>query len=233
MRILTRSLSVVALVALLGPRWLGAQEKSSENFRWYIGGQVGVFTFVTPTQTRTSVFSVGGNVLVKAKRTGLLISVDEGITAACLSKINGTCQQTSSYLDTTAANGVRQVIFHDTRQWSFVLTAFPVGNQVQPYIGAGFALVQTVKEYPQGSFTSPGNQDSVQTQAQKRGSYGAGTALLGVQGRLSWVSLFAQVQVSTTPGNDKLLAGGPPILFSGGVRFRLGSSREGITGGGY
>jgi hypothetical protein len=235
MRIFTRFLTVVALASLLCPHGLGAQEKpKSDNFRWFIGAQLGVFTFETPAQTRGTIMSAGAHTIIKARRTGLLLSVDEGITSACLKNgAAGTCDQYSSYLDATAPGGVRQVIFHDTRQYSAVLMAWPIYGNLQPYFGVGVALVHTIKEYPQGTFATPDELAAAQDEANSRGSYGAGTALAGIQARVKGFALFAQAQIMTSPGNDKLLAGGPPFGFSAGLRVSLGSSREGVSGGGY
>ena len=230
MRILNRSLAVVALVALAALRGLDAQEKpSSDNFRWYVGAQIGVIGFETPVQTYGTVPSVGVHTLIKARRTGLLLSMDNGFSCA----LWGNCDQQSAYPDATASGGVRQVIFHDVRTYSAILMAFPIYGNVQPYLGVGFTLIHTVKEYPTGPFVTPADQAAAEAEANSRGSYGAGTALAGVQIRVKGFAIFGQGQVMTSPGGDKLLAGGPPFNFSAGMRVSLGSSKEGVSGGGY
>ena len=230
MRILNRSLAVVALVTLAALRGLDAQEKpKSDNFRWFIGAQVGVIGFETPVQTYGTVPSIGIHTMIKARRTGLLISIDQGFSCAFW----GNCDQQSAYPDAAAAGGVRQVVFHDIRSYSAVLLAFPVGTNIQPYLGVGFTLLHTVKEYPAGPFVTPDEQAAAEAESNSRGSYGAGTALVGLQIRVKGFAIFGQGQVMTSAGGDKLLAGGPPFNFSAGARISLGSSREGVSGGGY
>src|SRR6185295_16908255 len=72
-----RSIRAVVLslvIALPGAARLAAQ--SEDSFRWYVGAQGGLFGFATRQQDRTWIPSVGGALLVVAKKTGLLVSID-------------------------------------------------------------------------------------------------------------------------------------------------------------
>ena len=79
MRTLIRSIPGAALVLALGTAPLAAQAPGNGNFQWYVGGQGGVTFFETPTQGRTGIPTFGGHTLIVAKRTGLLLSVDEAV----------------------------------------------------------------------------------------------------------------------------------------------------------
>ena len=94
MRKVTRSMSVAALAVCLGAASLAAQGPVQGDFQWYIGGQAGVLVFRTPAQTRGGMFMAGGHTLITARRTGLLLSVDEGI---------GSNEQ-SAYTDATGTS---------------------------------------------------------------------------------------------------------------------------------
>src|SRR5262245_1622139 len=80
-----------------------AQSSKEEAFKWYIGAQGGVMGFETPSQTRAWVPTVGGAILVHAKRTGLLVSVDEALGS----------DELSGFADNTAvsSSGIRDVNF--------------------------------------------------------------------------------------------------------------------------
>ena len=77
MRFLTRALSL-ALFAAAGSAAV-AEAQREDSFRWYLGAQGGVLLFETPRQTTAGIPTAGVQALIIAKRTGLLISVDEGL----------------------------------------------------------------------------------------------------------------------------------------------------------
>ena len=73
MRMLTRSIPVAALALALGALPAAAQEPGNGNFQWYIGAQGGVMLFDTPAQDREAMPTFGGQTLIVARRTGLLL----------------------------------------------------------------------------------------------------------------------------------------------------------------
>ena len=79
MRVRSRGLTLaVFALAASGARAVSAQGWD-DRFRWSVGGHAGVVGFETPSQTRAWVPTVGGSLLVVAKRTGLLLELDEGL----------------------------------------------------------------------------------------------------------------------------------------------------------
>jgi hypothetical protein len=181
--------------------------------------------FDTPTQDRTGIPTFGGQTLIVARRTGLLLSVEEGVGS----------DETSAYND---LSGTQTVTFNDIRKYSAVLMAFPIRSAVQPYLGVGYGIIHVVNPTP----TSP---TAFQSDAEQLGSSGFGTFLAGVTFQLGRLMAFGQYQVTTSPGNDVVvdaegnavafgrLLSGPTHTFSGGLRFGLGSARESVKTGGY
>jgi len=216
MRTLGRTATVLGLACLAQAPSLAAQSIIGfDSFKWYFGGQAGVTIFETPAQTRGGIFTAGGHFLVTARRTGLLISVDEGI------KTN----QLSSFSDATVPGGSRRVVFNDLRKYQASLLAFPFRTIAQPYLGIGFGLMQTVKEYPQGTFATAASRDSATSDTHRRGSFTFAAFTGGVQIRLAQFVAFGQYQITTSRRN-KLLTG-PTHAFTAGMRISLGNSREG------
>jgi hypothetical protein len=223
MQSLSRTAALVGAGLVAQAAGVQAQGLGEDSFKWYFGGQAGVTIFETPTQTRGAVFTAGGHFLITAKRTGLIVAVEEGV------KTN----QTSSYLDASAPGGVRQVTFNDIRKYSFTLVAFPFKTHVQPYLGVGFGILQTANEYPQGPFATQAEADNAKETANSLGSYGFGSFTAGVQARAGTTFvIFGQYQITTSPPRGKLFTG-PSHQLMGGLRIGLGSSREEVTGGGY
>lgn len=225
MRMVIRSIPAAALALCLGTAHLSAQQPGNGNFQWYVGGHGGAMFFRTPDQDAKAIPTFGGQMLVVAKRTGLMLSVEEGVGS----------DEVSSYSD---AGGAQPVTFNDIRKYSAVLMAFPIRAAAQPYLGVGYGILHVVN--PQASGVS-GSSDL----ANEFGSTGFGTFLAGLQFQVGRFMAFGQYQITTAPSSDfvsdddgnVLAAGrlleGPTHTFSGGLRIGLGSAREGTKTGGY
>jgi len=217
MRLLGRTAPVLGLACLAYVPTAVAQTTGFETFKWYIGGQAGVTIFETQSQTSGGIFTAGGNLLITAKRTGLLITVEEGFKR----------NQLSAMEDATAAGGTRSVTFNDIRKYSFSLLAFPFRTIAQPYIGVGIGWLQTVKEYPAG--TTPATAGAAQSLAESAGSLGFGSMTAGVQARVDRFMLFGQYQITSAAAAGKLFVGSTHA-FTAGMRISLGGAREGVSG---
>lgn len=226
MRTLIRSIPVAALALCLGTAHLAAQAPGNGNFQWYVGGQGGVTFFKTPTQGRSGIPTFGGQALIVAKRTGLMLSFEEGVGS----------NETSSYTD---ANGVQPVTFNDIRKYSAMLMAFPIRSAAQPYLGVGYGILHVVNP-------TPVSAGAFQSDANELGSFGFGSFVGGLQFQVGRFMAFGQYQITTSPSqkvaldNDGVtvlavgrLLTGPTHTFTGGLRIGLGSAREGVRNGGY
>lgn len=214
----TLGLGVVALFVVSTP----AVAQRDDSFKWYVGGQAGVFGFETPTQSRGWAPSVGGNLLVVSKRTGLLISVEEAFGS----------EEGTGFGDNQANGGVRTVQFDRIRKYSAILTAFPIRGNTQPYLGVGFGLLQVLDPEPLGFFTSPVQAATSKNEANDRSTNGFIAAVAGVQFRAGSLIAFGQFQLNSSARPGSLLSG-PGMGLTGGLRFPLGNAKEGIHGGGY
>ena len=208
---LSRSISMFALLTAVGATSAAAQNLASDNFRWYVGGQAGAFIFRTPNQTRGAIPMAGGHFLIKARKGGLYIGVDEAFKK----------NQMSSYA--TSTGGTQDVTFTDVRRFTFALMAFPVRGAATPYFGVGGGIMNVVSPKA-GGFDDPVATDL--------GSSGFGTFMAGLQFRVGGVSAFGQYQIQTIPGYKAnefgagRLISGTVHSISGGVRVSLGASRE-------
>ncbi len=203
--------------------------------QWYIGAQGGVMLFETPTQTRGAIPMVGGHVMINLRRVAFLMQVQEGFGS----------DETSSFADPTAAASTRAVRFNDIRQYNAMVLLLPWKSAIQPYLGGGVALIHVVHPEPQGVVGGPDVQQAAQEIANRVGSYGAGSFLIGLQLRISRVAAFAQAQIYTTQSVEIVkdnaggvvatgrLMQGPVHTLTAGLRIGLGSAKEDTKGGGY
>jgi hypothetical protein len=213
------SLTVLGLAMVTAP--LAAQQWD-DSFKWYIGAQGGVLGFETPTQTRSWVPTGGGHIFVMARRTGLIVSVDQGFGD----------NESTGYSDVNVTSGVRPVTFANLRRYSATLTGYPVRGSAEPYFGVGFGLLQVVNPQPQGVFSSPQQFTLAQRLATQKSTDGFISFLAGVQARVSRWQVFGQYQITSSPSDGNLLRG-PSHGFSAGLRLSLGGAKEGVRGGGY
>jgi hypothetical protein len=229
MKMFTRLAMAAILVTLLSTA-ASAQNGGRNPFSWYFGAQGGVMMFETPRQEKGAIPVLGGSFLITARRTALVISVEEGIGD----------NEVSAYIDpsATTSNGVRDVTFNDIRKYSATLLLYPLKSHAQPFLGFGFGIIQLHNPAPAGPFLTPDEQENARRTAQALGSHGFASFVAGLQLQAGSLAIFGQYQITTSPGfdssmnNNKLLSG-PTHTLVGGLRLSLGGAKEGITGGGY
>jgi hypothetical protein len=244
MRIVNQSLALAALASLLVSTGAAAQQGGTGAFRWYVGGHAGVTSFRTVPDGRDLMPVAGAHLLVTAKRTGLLLSVDQGFGSDHSTQ---TFFQVTDSTNAVVSAGVRNWTFSGIRRYSAVLVAYPVRNpNIQPFVGIGVGIMHTT-----GNSPGPFADGSVESQLS---SAGFGTGIAGLEFRLGPFSAFGQYQVTTKQGfrsvhNTLQTNGSGKVLFAeddygewtqgafhvltGGLRFSLGSARESVSGGGY
>jgi hypothetical protein len=232
MRKVTLSIPVAVLALCLAAAQLPAQQPGSGNFQWYIGGQGGILNFET-LEGRHTIPMAGAHLLITARRTGLLLSVEEGLGS------NEVGVYTLQDLDPSGAVVQQQAVaagYKDLRKYSATLLAFPIKGPATPYFGLGVGILHTSGNTPDDDFTK------------SIGSSGFGSLIGGINFRVSRLSAFGQYQVTTSPAEQiisqrftdgsKMIAfgnlfRGPTHSFTAGLRFGLGNARERATGGGY
>lgn len=208
-----RGITIAALAVATAASAVAAQTRQGQNRDdvWYFGGQGGVHLFRTPSQTQAGIVAFGGNVMIKAKRGGLLLSVDQSFGD----------NETSRFLD---SSGTVDVLFDGIRRYQAVLMAFPANWNVDPYFGAGVGIMQTTGTRLATPAPDPFSDAILQAQADDAGSTAYGTLLLGMQIRANRFVIFGEGQIQTKPGSDKLIRGSSYALQAG-LRIGLGGRK--------
>jgi hypothetical protein len=233
MRMVTRIFPVAALAFGLGAAQLSAQQPGNGAFQWYIGGHGGIMNFETPLEGHLTKPMGGAHLLITARRTGLLLSVEQAFGS----------DQAASYTSSVVSDSGMIVssteiplTWNSLRKYSAMLMAFPIKGPMTPYFGIGLGFMHTVGHNPDDS------------DARSIGSSGFGSLVGGLNFRVSHLSAFGQYQITTGPAtqfttysgadnttivNAGNLFKGPTHTFSAGLRFGLGNARERTAGGGY
>jgi hypothetical protein len=232
MRKVILSIPVAILALCLAAAQLPAQQPGNGAFQWYIGGQGGILNFES-IEGRHTIPLGGAHLMIIARRTGLLLSVDEGLGS------NEVGIYTLQSIDPSGAVVAEQAVaagYKDLRKYSAMLLALPIKGPATPYFGIGVGILHTSGNTPDDDFTKG------------VGSTGFGSLLAGLNFRVSRLSAFGQYQVTTAPSEQVFtqrfvdgsrmvafgnLFKGPTHTFTAGLRFGLGNARERATSGGY
>lgn len=201
-------LVALALTAVTPGR---ATAQRDDSYTWKLGLQAGSMMIQTRTQDTKILPSAGAHILIMGRRGGLMVGVDEGL---------GSDEQSGL------------ILFNDVRRYQAVLMAFPVKAPLEPYFGVGGGIMQVISPRVDPVVQDPFTRADLLSSAQDASAYAFMTGLAGVQGRWNRFTAFAQAQIHTAPGDDKLIRGAS-YSFHGGIRIGLGSAKEGVKAGGY
>ncbi|HWN19025.1 MAG TPA: hypothetical protein VNO19_08930 [Gemmatimonadales bacterium] len=233
MRMVTLSIPVVLALCLGAANLSAQQQPGNGTFQWYVGGHGGILNFATSAQGRSTIPLGGAHLLVTARRTGLLLSVEQGFGS------NEPGVFTAQAIDSVGnltSEGQVAATFDYVRKYSAMLMAFPIRGPATPYFGVGVGIMHTGGNTPDDDLTA------------QMGSSGFGSLLGGLNFRVSRLSAFGQYEVTTSPGTRRAsatfsngskiqtfgsLLRGPTHTFTAGLRFGLGNAKERSIGGGY
>jgi len=197
------------------------QRTSDWAHKWYWGAQGGLFVFKTNFDSYAFEPTFGGHWLVTGKRTALYVGYEQSFF---LSDRHTTMVEP----DGTIEPG--NVAFHDMRRLMVGVLAFPAQKRVEPFGGAGFAIMQLLN--PEVTCSSCQNlsqfaqlQDEADAAASKAFFWWMGGVDIK-QGRLALYGHY--ILTSSARG---FLIQGTTHTFQGGIRYSLGSSKEGVTEG--
>lgn len=219
----SRLLVGLALVALLA-RPAAAQRANDRSNQWYWGAEGGAFMYQTNAQGYYFDPVMGGHWLITAKRTALYMAYEQAwFLVDAHSLIADPASSGSS-----VGPGFRDVTFSDMRRLMFGILAFPVNKRIEPYAGGGFALMQVLNPIVDCSACVT---QSEAFEAQNRAEDAASKAFFWMMGGFQMnkgkLALFGQYVVTSSATG--FLINGTTHSFQGGLRYSLGTSKEGIT----
>jgi hypothetical protein len=212
------------LAAAASPCPAAAQRQPGDrSYGWYWGAQGGAFYYQTNTQGYYFDPVVGAHWLVTAGRTALYVAYEQAWFLV---------DAKAQIADPNSSSGLRDVSFHDMRRLMFGVLSFPIQKRIQPFLGSGFALMQVLNPRVDCSGTTP-NSDctslSGRIAAEEKAQDAASKAFFwlmgGAQLTRGRMSLFGHY-VFTSSAKNFLLAG-TTHTFQGGIRWSLGTSKEG------
>ncbi len=125
--------------------------------------------------------------------------------------------------------GFRDVTFHDMRRLMFGVLAFPAQKVIEPFAGGGFALMQVLNPTVDCSSCS---SLSEAVEAADRAHDASSKAFFWLMGGLqinysTKLNVFAHYLLTSSA--QGFLIESNTHTIQGGIRYSLGTSKEGIT----
>jgi hypothetical protein len=209
-RTLTAGLACAALLPAVVAAQTVPQKVRSFTDSWYWGAKGGVSMFGAAAED-ISAPTVGGEWMITRTRIAMYVSVEQSFF-----------DTQGLVFDPTSTGSARIVDIKDSRRYNLQLFAFPKQyGSFRPYAGLGFALLMIRDAAPEGTFTSPGSQDSVYASVDDRSSRTTPVFTLGGQYDFQRAALF--VQASTMATRNRFLINGKAntYLLEAGLRYNL------------
>jgi hypothetical protein len=154
--------------------------------------------------------------MIIAKRTGLLVSVDDALGS----------NEVATIAYAPSATGSQQIAFNDVLRFSFHMMAYPWRGVVEPYLGVGGGIMYAVS--PQAlnvAGYTPTELLSLYETIDNLTSTGFLSVVGGVQIKGGPFMIFGQYQVNSAPSRGNAFVGSTQTA-SVGLRLLLGSSKD-------
>ncbi|HXQ27986.1 MAG TPA: hypothetical protein VN848_01855 [Gemmatimonadales bacterium] len=184
-------------------------------YQWFWGAEAGLMFFKTAFDGVSAEPTFGGHWLITAKRSAMYVGYDQ---AFFISDRHATITEPSG----TVEPG--NVAFNSLRRIMIGLLAFPVQHAIQPFGGAGFAIM----EIPGSNITCTNctlaDATIVQNEASDMSTKAFFWWMGGIDVHQGRLSLYGHYILTTHTSN--FLIDGVTHTFQGGLRYSLGSSRE-------
>jgi hypothetical protein len=197
----------------------------NKNYQWYWGAQGGAFVSKTNTETYAYDPIVGGHWLITARRTALYVAYEQSFFLADAHAVIVDPNSSTS----SVGPGFRDVTFSDVRRFMFGVLAYPSQKVIEPFAGGGFALMQVLNPSVDcSSCTTLGEAEEAASRVHDASSKAFFWVMGGLQMNYSSrFNVFAHYMLTSSA--QEFLLDGNTHTVQAGLRYSLGTAKEGIT----
>jgi hypothetical protein len=196
------------------------EHRSSDwTHKWYWGAQGGLMVFRTNSDGISFEPTFGGHWLITGKRTALFVGYEQSFFLA---------ERHTTFVEPNGSVSPGNVSFKDLRRIMIGALAFPAQKRVEPFGGIGFAIMEALNVQENCvSCTTASEFAQMQDAADQAASKAFFFWMGGIdikQGRLALYGHY--ILTSSARG---FIIDGTTHTFQGGIRYSLGTAKEGIT----
>lgn len=218
--------ALLALVLLLTPAALHAQDDRLFRDTWFWGVRGGVTNVATtfPAQTNTVTPSVGLDWVITRTRAALYVSGDFLVLDAKTAYADRNATTHS-----TRGAGYRDVTVSNMAKVGIGLLAFPrtFGN-LRPYIGGGISINIVGSAAADSAVLAAADQRGITDTINAKKSMAGPSLVLGAQMQFGRLNPFVQVGMDFASDTFLLGSQSSPVLYFG-ARYALAPARERMT----
>src|SRR5438132_667287 len=187
--------------------------------QWFWGGQGGVLIYKTNRQPLTYDPIIGGHWLITGKRTALYTAFEQAFFVSPV--LADVAIPNTDFVGTFSFSNVRRIMGG--------VLAFPTQQRIQPVTGGGFALMQVLTPELQSCSGCVTRADTAAAfdAADANASKAFFWVMGGVDIRQGRLSIFGHYIITSSAKGFMLQ--GPTHTLQGGVRYSLGTAKEGVT----
>jgi hypothetical protein len=195
------------------------QRASDWQHKWYWGAQGGLFVFHTNFESVSFEPTFGGHWLITGKKTALYVAYEESFFLS---------ERHVTFVEPTNTVVPGNVSFKNARRIMVGVLAFPAQLRVEPYGGGGFMIMELLNPTANcQTCTSVGQAVQLQQEAEDAATKAFFWWMGGIDIKQGRLALYGHYVLTSSAAN--FLIQGTTHTFQGGIRYSLGSSREGIT----
>ncbi len=195
------------------------ESRSSDwQHKWYWGGQAGIMVFRTNFDSYSFEPTFGGHWLITGKRTALYASFEQSLFIS---------PRHVTIVEPSGAVNPGNVQFDNLRRIMVGVVAFPAQLRVEPFAGGGFAIMEALNVQVSCASCSGSDIGQLQDEADRAATKAFFWWMGGIDIKQGRLALFGHYILTSAAAN--FLIQGTTHTFQGGVRYSLGTSKEGVT----
>ena len=194
------------------------QRASDWQHKWYWGGQAGIFIFRTNFDSYSFEPTFGGHWLITGKRTALYAAYEQSLF------IN---PRHVTIVEPSGTVNPGNVQFNNLRRIMVGVLAFPAQLRVEPFAGGGFAIMEALNVQVSCQSCQGSDLGTLQDEADAAATKAFFWWMGGIDIKQGRLALYGHYILTSAAAN--FLIQGVTHTFQGGIRYSLGTAKEGIT----
>jgi hypothetical protein len=196
------------------------EERASDwQHKWYWGAEAGIFIFKTNYDNYAFEPTFGGHWLITGKKTALYVGYEESFFIT---------PRHVTMVEPGGAVSPGNVSFNNLRRIMVGVLAFPAQTRIEPFAGGGFAIMEALSVNAGcPDCTSVAQLAQLADQANAAATKAFFWWMGGIDIKQGRLALYGHYVITSAAAG--FLIQGTTHTFQGGIRYSLGTSKEGIT----
>ncbi len=192
---------------------------SDWQHKWYWGAEGGLFVFKTNFESLSFEPTFGGHWLITGKKTAMYVSYEQSFFLS---------ERRATIVEPGGSVNPGNVSFKNARRIMAGVLAFPAQLRVEPFGGGGFAIIELLNPTATcGSCANLSEAAQLQDEAENAATKAFFWVMGGIDIKQGRLALYGHYILTSAAAN--FLIQGTTHTLQGGIRYSLGSAKEGVS----